>query len=1526
MRTMKCPNCGGDFIPQLEGNYVCDHCGIISEGAGSDLKEEDVINLDNANYRRDQYDFEEALSLCQRVLAENPMNAEANRCALLARYKIVYLKNSKGEYTATFLDPEAETPITKSPYYRNLPERLKRELDKVEAIRQRVIRNPKKIPQYDVFISYKSGGEEAEWAKECYRMLAKQQEGKRYNVFYDEASLGARQAGWEPHIYAALKSAKCMILFASSLENLNSVWVQNEWKRFIYLQRSDPQKEIIVVGKNINPYDLPDPAMRDEQMLTVGEDQWQNYVKPRVREICDDSNIPELLKNGDSYILIGKFKKARGVFRRVLGLDPNCAAAYWGLLRCKLKAFDDYDIVKCRKRLDKIDEFYKARTLAEAENDEALIQRIRNVQNAQIAKAVSDFDRANYHNYRNRTKGRRRFKHFLVVVCVLAVVAAGAFGSWEYLHPLKYSVKDDQATLSGTGAFFRLITPEDLNIEKYNDCPIVMIGDGAFANAKFKTVKLASSVKTIGNDAFAGNKHLTKVMCLSTKVTIGNNAFANCVNLSSIGFGNAASETARTATGASHGTISIGDGAFENCISLESITLNGLTHLGANAFRGCTGLKEVYINSGSNLEIGIGAFDNVSETLTVRIPSVEEDLYRALVREYENITFEIYTRDRVEEVCYFIGKIGDVSLDSLPAIEKAERLYNALAPEEQGRVTNYGDLRDARAIYTAVAAIDHIGTVTLQKEADIKAAENVFNALNEMQKEKVSNRQSLGDARAVFNTMMRISEIGSVSLQSKSAIEVAEAAYDALTEAQKGMVSNYSVLRDARDTYDVILVTDFINRIGAVSENSGSLIDQAERAYNALSSVLRIRVTNYSLLQEARLVYNAITAIAKLNLITTDSASDISTAENLYYALTEEQQAKVTNRSGLESARKIYTVVEMIARIGQISLENESVITQAENAFDTLTVAEQQRVGNQSELKDARAAYDVMEIIASIGSVSAANRSKIEEAQMAYDSLTAAQRKKVGNYDILQNAVDNLKILDVETLINGIGQVTLSSGEAIEAAESAYQSLTSAQKERVSNHSVLLDARHIFDLMIVIGDLGSVTVGMGNQYNYDTLTSGSASKLNQSAFRNSIDSLTFSGVTKILESVWMAAFTNLNMVRYDLTSASVPEGFIVPNGQLTYVLVGDTSKKYNMKITAQAGTAVHVGFDNFVLEYGTLPIDLTNANQSYVSFYGNCSVTATDSGAGAIKAKDCTLTLENANVTVRAANGASGSVGGTAVIMETLMFFSNTSATLAIHGGNGGTGDNGTDVTISNNDYSNSPGNGKNGANGGIGIICSTLMVDSAATIEVFGGNGGKGGNGGNVNGSSNSEGQPKLPAGGNGGKGGDGGEPIQTGEVLIRRCYSLEMRYGDGGKGGDGGHGGDAYETTDVRPDNGGNGGHGGLGGNGFCSGDGGKGGDGGHSFGAKGGFLGTSQYRGTSGNAGNGGDSGTSFSSWKYFNGEGQMVNGNVGMAGKAGAVGTTDNNPGAVSGYSGSPGKDGSAGSKDDSFFYTFSSLVS
>lgn len=759
-------------------------------------------------------------------------------------------------------------------------------------------------------------------------------------------------------------------------------------------------------------------------------------------------------------------------------------------------------------------------------------------------------------------------------------------------------------------------------------------------------------------------------------------------------------------------------------------------------------------------------------------------------------------------------------------------------------MSNYADLRDARAIYAAVAAINRIGTVTLQNEDDIKAAEEIYGALNEMQKERVANRESLTDARAVFNTMKRIAQIGSVSLQSKNAIEGAEAEYSVLTEKQKGMVSNYSVLRDARDTYDVYVTIDLINRIGTVNENSGSLIEQAERAYNALSPALYTRVTNYMTLLEARQIYNVIAAIAKLNVINLDSMSAINAAENLYYALTEDQQAKVTNSSALEKARDIYSVVEAIAGIGQITLGSESMISQAEKALAALSVAEQDRVGNRNDLKDARAAFDVMQMIAAIGSVSSGNRSQIEAAKKAYDALTAAQRQKVGNYDVLESAVDSLRVMDVEEVINGIGQVTSSSRSAIEAAESAYQSLTPTQKEKVSNYDTLLEARHIYDVLIEIGNLGSVVVGSGKQYNYDTLTSASAPTLNQSSFRNSIDSISFTGITGIREAVWTAAFPKLKLVRYDLTTESAPSSYTVPAGTLTYVLVGAVAKKYTMSISAQAGSAAHVGFDNFTLENGTLPVDLTNAVEGYISFFGTCNVTATTSGNGAIKARNCTITLEDATVTVRAANGTTSVNAGIGLEAQNLAIKSDNAGSLAIYGGNGVDGTKGADGKkgawgdVGTRGGIGTKGeDGADGKNGGAAVIGKNIIIDvSMASVSFLGGTGGAGGVGGTGGAGGDGSNGTALHyrgtdggnggTGGSGGSGGSGGDAISNAESVDVLSGKLVLQGGAGGKGGaggaggNGGSGGTRWGLLDVN----GAKGAGGAGGNG---GSGGRGGD---------------------------------------------------------------------------------------------------
>ena len=116
----------------------------------------------------------------------------------------------------------------------------------------------------------------------------------------------------------------------------------------------------------------------------------------------------------------------------------------------------------------------------------------------------------------------------------------------------------------------------------------------------------------------------------------------------------------------------------------------------------------------------------------------------------------------------------------------------------------------------------------------------------------------------------------------------------------------------------------------------------------------------------------------------------------------------------------------------------------------------------EAKLADLKAADAVEKLIDAIGTVTLDSEEAIKAARGAYDALTDAQKELVGNYQTLLDAEVKLADLQaadaVEKLIDAIGTVTLDSEEAIKAARDAYDALTDAQKEQVGNYQTLLDA------------------------------------------------------------------------------------------------------------------------------------------------------------------------------------------------------------------------------------------------------------------------------------------------------------------------------------------------------------------------------------------------------------------------------------------------------------------------------------
>ena len=94
---------------------------------------------------------------------------------------------------------------------------------------------------------------------------------KGYRVFFSRITLEDKiGTEYEPYIYAALYSSKVMLTICSSKENIEAVWVKNEWSRFISMMTNDSSKVLIPCFKNMDAYDMP-KEFKNMQALDMGE-------------------------------------------------------------------------------------------------------------------------------------------------------------------------------------------------------------------------------------------------------------------------------------------------------------------------------------------------------------------------------------------------------------------------------------------------------------------------------------------------------------------------------------------------------------------------------------------------------------------------------------------------------------------------------------------------------------------------------------------------------------------------------------------------------------------------------------------------------------------------------------------------------------------------------------------------------------------------------------------------------------------------------------------------------------------------------------------------------------------------------------------------------------------------------------------------------------------------------------------------------------------------------------------------------
>ena len=401
MSTFKCKMCGGEIeFEQGATVGVCDSCG--TKQTLPRLDDDRKANLyDRANHFRRNNDFDKAMGIYEQILAEDSTDAETYWSLVLCRYGIEYVEDpathdrvptvNRAQYTSIFDDDDYKSALKYADaYQRGIYEE---EAKAINEIQKGILEISQKEEPFDVFISYKetdSSGRrtpDSVLANDLYHQLT--QEG--FKVFFSGITLEDKLGtAYEPYIFAALNSAKVMVVIGTKPENFNAVWVKNEWSRYLALvKKSGGKKVLIPAYRDMDPYDLPEEfshlLAQDMSKLGFMQDlirgikkivQADAAPKVEVKEtvvVSGGTAVAPLLKRAFMFLEDGNWEEADKYCEKVLDQDPENVQAYLGKLMAELQVTNRKKLVDCAEPFDHRDNYNKVLRFG----DEALKKEMR---------------------------------------------------------------------------------------------------------------------------------------------------------------------------------------------------------------------------------------------------------------------------------------------------------------------------------------------------------------------------------------------------------------------------------------------------------------------------------------------------------------------------------------------------------------------------------------------------------------------------------------------------------------------------------------------------------------------------------------------------------------------------------------------------------------------------------------------------------------------------------------------------------------------------------------------------------------------------------------------------------------------------------------------------------------------------------------------------------------------------------------------------------------------------------------------
>lgn len=406
MALFKCKMCGGALeINNNETVATCEYCG--TQQTLPKLDDDRRANLyDRANHFRRNNEFDKAMGIYEQILNEDNTDAEAYWSLVLCRYGIEYVEDpsshkriptvNRAQFTSIFDDDNYKSALQYADgYQRNIYEE---EAKTINEIQKGILAISQKEEPFDVFICYKETDNngrrtpDSVLANDLYHQLT--QEG--FKVFFARITLEDKLgSAYEPYIFAALNSAKVMVVLGTKPEFFNAVWVKNEWSRYLALIKQGQKKMLIPAYKDMDPYDLPEEfshlQAQDMSKLGFMQDLIRGIKKiaeadtPKTTVVKEtvisggNANTAPLLKRAFMFLEDGDWNSANEYCEKVLDIDPENPSAYLGKLLSELRVRKQESLKDCAEPFDHSNNYQKAVRFADEKLKAALTGYIEHI-------------------------------------------------------------------------------------------------------------------------------------------------------------------------------------------------------------------------------------------------------------------------------------------------------------------------------------------------------------------------------------------------------------------------------------------------------------------------------------------------------------------------------------------------------------------------------------------------------------------------------------------------------------------------------------------------------------------------------------------------------------------------------------------------------------------------------------------------------------------------------------------------------------------------------------------------------------------------------------------------------------------------------------------------------------------------------------------------------------------------------------------------------------------------------------------